>query len=167
MCLCVLATLSLSLFHNELISVQPPSWMLLPCRHSVALNHPTVYKKMRVSWEMWMLPQLLLSPCFCLTTPRPSDSSPSPVSSSRPLRPSLSPRHPFPSQPPPLPPLQEVPAVMMKVLNIRGNPRRVSAAFSHLSFCARALLLWSTVTLWSISISLFPADLLAVCFSSS
>ncbi len=40
--------------------------------------------------------------------------------------------------------LQEVPAVMMKVLNIRGNPRRVSVAFSHLSFCARALVLWST-----------------------
>lgn len=39
---------------------------------------------------------------------------------------------------------QEVPVVMMKVLNIRGNPCRVSVAFSHLSFCARALVLPST-----------------------
>lgn len=151
MCVCVFATLSLSVFHDELISVQPPSRILLPCRHSVALNHPEVYKKMWVSWETWILPQLSLSLFFLLlfrlTALRPSDSSPSPFS----LTPNLSSLclsfpHLFSLSPPALLSclLQEVPAVMMKVLNIRGNPRRVSVAFSHLSFCARALVLWST-----------------------
>lgn len=36
--MCV-STLSLSVFHNELISLQPPSRILLPCSHSIALNH--------------------------------------------------------------------------------------------------------------------------------
>lgn len=48
---CVLTTLSLSVFRNELIAVQPPSRNLLPCLNSAALNHPKVYKKMWVSWE--------------------------------------------------------------------------------------------------------------------
>lgn len=61
--MCV-STLSLSLFYNELISVQLPNRLLLPCCHSVALNHPKVYKKMCVSWETWILPQLSLSLFF-------------------------------------------------------------------------------------------------------
>lgn len=40
--------------------------LLLPCRHSVALSHPEVYKKMRVSWETGILPQFSLSPFFPL-----------------------------------------------------------------------------------------------------
>lgn len=143
-----MSTLSLRVFHNELISVQPPSRILLPCRHSVALNHPKVYKKMWVSWETWILPQLSLtffSPCFRLlhlTTLRPFWIFSLPFLSL--LTPfhlsfhlySLSLLLSFP--------LQEVPAVMMMLLNIRGNPRRVSVAFSHLAFCARALVLWIT-----------------------
>lgn len=39
-------------------------WVRLPCRHSVALNHPKVYKKMWVSWETWILPWLSVSPFF-------------------------------------------------------------------------------------------------------
>lgn len=44
--------------------MQPPWRLLLPCSHSVAFNHPEVYKKMWVSWETWILPQLSLSPFF-------------------------------------------------------------------------------------------------------
>lgn len=47
--------------YNELICVQPPSRLLLPCRHSLSLNHPEVYKKMWVSWETRILPQLSLT----------------------------------------------------------------------------------------------------------
>ena len=77
--------------------------------------------------------------------------------------------------------LQEVPAVMMKVLNIRGNPRRVSLALSHLSFLCHGsgFVEHSTVTntqwvkypgffektSWYVLRISFQADLLAVCFS--
>lgn len=149
--MCVLATLSLSVFHNSLISVQPPSRILLPCRHSVALNHPKVYKKMWVSWETWILPQLSLSLFFLpisvflsfslLSLPLFSFLTPFPICFSFSLLHHLSLSLLLSSPLLSALLLQEVPAVMMKVLNIRGNPCRVSVVFSHLSFCARALVL--------------------------
>lgn len=59
--------------------MQPPSRLLLPCSHSVALNHPEVYKKMWVSWETWILPQLLRSSFFSSRfRSLPSPDTPSP-----------------------------------------------------------------------------------------
>lgn len=130
---CVLTTLSLSVFHNELIAVQPPSRNLLPCRHSAALNHPKVYKKMWVSWETWILPQLSLSLCFFIAFSSHNTSS---FKNSSPPSflltfftfclsfPSLRlfiPRRIFSF-------FREIPVVMMKVLTNRGNACVVSVA---------------------------------------
>lgn len=41
-------------------------------------------------------------------------------------------------------------AVVMKALNIRGNPWTACVASSHLSLCARALVLWSAAQLVSL-----------------
>lgn len=85
-------------------------------------------------------------PFFCLfrlTTPRPRTRSASPVSYATPSSPlwlcspslcslSLSPLV-LSSL------LPEFPAVMMEVLNIRGNPCTVSLSLSHLSFCSKLL----------------------------
>lgn len=144
----MLATLSPSVCHNELFSVQPPSRVLLPCRHSVALNHPKVYKKMWVSWETWILPQLSLSQFF---SPHLSffvswHLVPLPVLPSLSLTP-LSPLPVFPSAF-----FFSLSPLLSSPLSSKcsqwwwwrfsvsgGNPCRVSVSFSHLSFCARAL----------------------------
>lgn len=120
--------------------------LLLPCSHSVALSHPEVYKKMRVSWETWILPQFSLSPFFPLLfsisrhpvpghIPPPLFLTPHPL----PLFPSL----PLFLVPPPTPPPVLSPSWIPSSDDVgsqyRGNPCTVSLSLCHLSFFSELL----------------------------